>query len=169
MPPPPPHNHDPAKTRLDPRLGYRESAARSHVDCRASWARTATAERSLAGLKFFLPGGSAGVATPRGQKTHRAGPDPLPFPLPLGGAIRGDSSAFSPNACDEQSSENAENSRDVNVVAPRGFVAWWACTSTSSCRVLPSGRSKPSWRTSRARPVPALPWGLFRLRVLQAG
>jgi len=24
--------------------------------------------------------------------------------------------------CDEQSSENAENSRDVNVVAPTGFV-----------------------------------------------
>jgi len=41
--------------------------------------------------------------------------------LPLGGAIRGDSSACSPNVPDEQSSENAENPRAVNVVAPTGF------------------------------------------------
>jgi len=60
VPPPPPHNHAPAKTRLDPRRGYRESAARACVDCRASWARTATAERSLAGRKFSFRGEARG-------------------------------------------------------------------------------------------------------------
>jgi len=35
------------------------------------------------------------------------------------------------------------------VVAPTGFVAWWACTSASRCRVVPSGRSQPSWCRSR--------------------
>jgi len=62
----------------------------------------------------------------RRRATGRATRKSLPFPLPLRGAIRGDSAAFSPDAHDGQSSENADHRPSAPLSKLTPWILLWA-------------------------------------------
>lgn len=71
-------------------------------------------------LRASRAAGARSYTDPAWLRLAFAVPHRLPFPLPFQRVIRGNSAVFSPDAHNEQSSENTEKLRDVTVVAPKG-------------------------------------------------